>query len=236
MPAKPAVILVNPQMGENIGAAARIMANFDLDDLRLVAPRDGWPNEKAEAMAADSGVIEKARVFPDLASAIADLNRVYATTARGREMIKPVMTPREVAGEIAGFEGKAGIVFGAERSGLANDDVAQADAIVSIPVGSFKSLNLAQAVAVLAYECFAVSGSFEPPQAEAEPASKADVEALFAALETALDERGFFFPENKRSSMTRNLRNLIGRQAIYEPDVRMLHGVIKTLTRPPGKR
>lgn len=233
---RPAVILVQPQMGENIGAAARVMANFDLSDLRLVAPRDGWPNEKAEAMAADSGVIENASVFPDLASAIADLNRVYATTARTREMIKPSLTPRETAAEIAGFGGRAGIVFGPERSGLANEDVALADAIVSIPVGTFKSLNLAQAVAVVAYECFAASGAFEVPEVDAELASKADAEALFAALEAALDERGFFFPEEKRPSMTLNLRNLIGRQALYEPDVRTLHGVIKTLTRPKNKR
>jgi tRNA/rRNA methyltransferase len=233
--ARPVIVLVTPQMGENIGAAARIMANFDLEELRIVAPRDGWPNEKAAAMATGAvGIIERATVFDDLSSAIADLTQVYATTARPREMIKRVAAPREAAGEIARAAGPVGIVFGPERSGLSNEDVGLADTIVSIPVGWYKSLNIAQAVAIVAYECFVAGHGMAMPQPEAPMATKGDVAALFEALERALDARGFFRPEEKRPGMVRNLRNLIERQALYEQDVRTLHGVVKALTRRGG--
>jgi tRNA/rRNA methyltransferase len=230
--AKPVVILVNPQMGENIGAAARIMANFDLEELRIVAPRDGWPNEKAEAMATGAvGIVEEAKIFEDLASALADLTLVYATTARTREMIKRVASPRGAAEEIAGAAGPVGILFGPERSGLCNDDVALCDTIISIPVGWYKSLNIAQAVAIVAYENFVASHEAAPTQPDAPMATKEDVDALFNALERELDARNFFYPEEKRPTMVRNLRSLVERQVLYEQDVRTLHGVIKSLTR-----
>jgi tRNA/rRNA methyltransferase len=233
---KPAIILVAPQMGENIGAAARIMANFDLEDLRLVAPRDGWPNEKAAAMATGAvGIIEKASIHPDLASAVSDLNHVYATTARPRGMLKPVVTPREAAAAIAAAAGRCGIVFGPERSGLANDDVGLSDAIVSIPVGWYKSLNIAQAVAIVAYECFTAAGTAESQPSDSPLATKGEVDALFAHLEEELDAAHFFFPEEKRPAMVRNLRNIILREALYEQDVRTLHGVVKALARGPHR-
>jgi len=230
--AKPVIILVNPQMGENIGAAARIMANFDLEELRIVSPRDGWPNERAEAMATGAvGIIEQAKIYDDLPSAVADLTLVYATTARTREMIKRVASPRGAAEEIAGAAGPVGILFGPERSGLSNDDVALADTIITIPVGWYKSLNIAQAVAIVAYESFVAAHDASPPQPEEPMATKGDIDALFGALERELEARGFFYPEEKRPGMVRNLRNLIERQALYEQDVRTLHGVIKALTR-----
>lgn len=234
----PAVILVAPQMGENIGAAARVMANFDLKELRLVAPRDGWPNEKADAMAAGAvDILRRAKLFDDVASATADLRRVFATTARPREMIKPVRSPREAAAEIAAAEiaaeGQSGILFGPERSGLNNDDVVLADTVISIPVGAFTSLNLAQAVGVVAYECFLATTSEEAPESAEMPATKADLQALFTHLENELDKRHFFFPEEKRPSMVRNLRNLLQRKGLLEAEVRILHGVIKALTRAP---
>jgi tRNA/rRNA methyltransferase len=156
----PAIVLVKPQLGENIGTAARAMANCGLDDLRLVAPRDGWPNDKAVAAAsgADS-VLDKARLYPNVPAAIADLRRVYAATARDRYMVKRIVTPRLAAAEIAGFLGvgeACGVLFGPERTGLVNDDIALADTVLSVPLNpAFSSLNLAQAVLIVGYEWFA---------------------------------------------------------------------------------
>ncbi len=239
----PAVILVAPQLPENIGAAARAMLNFGLTDLRLVAPRDGWPNEAARAMAsgADS-VIDAARAYDSLDEAVAGLHRLYATTARDRHMVKPVLTPVETAADMRRHVAQGadvGLLFGAERSGLDNDHVALADVLVTIPTNpAFGSLNLAQAVLLLGYEWFR-SGDATPPETldlrRTVPATRAEVFAFFEHLEGALDEAGFLFPPEKRPTMVRNLRNMWHRMELTHQDVQTLRGMIVSLRRfrPP---
>lgn len=232
------MILVEPQMGENIGAAARAMWNFGLRDLRIVSPRDGWPNERAVAMASGATpVIDGARLYDSTAEAVADLHYVLATTARPREMIKTVMTPeracavmrdKTVRGE------KAGILFGKERTGLENDDVVRSNAIVSVPVNpAFASINLGQAVLLLSYEWRRLTGE-APPQVDSlgrtEPATSADVDRMLIHLEDELEDAQFFFPEHKRASMQANLRNIFRRAPLTDQDVRTLRGVIRALS------
>jgi len=222
-------------MGENIGAAARVMLNFGFADLRLVAPRDGWPNPMAQTMAAGAdAVIGGAEVYSDLAEAIADRGFVAATTARPRGMLKPVLNPRE-AGEELRRRSAAGVrcavVFGAERSGLTTEDVARCDVIVMADVNpDFPSLNLAQAVALLAYECAHRSApEAAQPLAQAAPADKDELFAFFAHLEQELAAAGYFFPEEKRRQMERNLRTMFTRAALTSSEVQTLRGVVKTL-------
>ena len=211
--AAPAVILVSPQLGENIGMVARAMANCGLTDLRLVAPRDGWPNPKAEAAASGATVIlEDARIYPDCAAAIADLQFLYATSTRPRGLIKPVAEPRDAAARLRGLErdGVAtGILFGPERSGLANDDLALADAVVTVPLNpGFSSLNLAQAVLILGYEWFQTGREAHPPRTVrngARLAPKAEFLNFMRRLEAQLDETGFLRPPEKRAGMINNL-------------------------------
>lgn len=232
---EPAIVLVHPQMGENIGAAARAMYNFGLADLRLVAPRDGWPNPAAVPMASGAGVVlDRARVYRSTAEAIADLRLVFATTARRRDMTTPAVTPRAAAAEMraaVGLGQACGLLFGAEKSGLHNDDVALADKIVTIPANpAFTSLNIAQSVLLLSYEWFQAgeSGALAPvPTPEA--ATKADLAALFEHLESELDAAGFLRPPEKRPSMVRNLRVMLQGANFSEQDVRTLRGVIKAL-------
>jgi len=235
----PAVILVRPQMGENIGAAARAMFNFGLTELRLTAPRDGWPNEAALAMAAGAeDVARAAEVFDDLPGAIADLSYVVATTARGRDMAKPVFSPSDAARELrrrhASGE-KVGMLFGAERSGLSNDDVALADAVVTIPANpAYSSLNLGQAVLLLSYEWMRSGAAPELPQTgrgEAAPAIKAELVGLFEHLEEALVRSGFLGIKEKRPAMVRNLRAMLGRAELTDQEVRTLRGIIVSLER-----
>ena len=234
----PAVILIKPQMGENIGATARAMRNFGLTDLRLVAPRDGWPNPAAVPMAAGADeILDGAKVFRETEDAIADLKLVFATTARARHMAKPAATPRQAASEMAAMGGRGepcGILFGPEKAGLHNDDVALSDKILHIPANpAFSSLNLAQAVLIIGYEWFAATLEDEnsvlpdlPP-----PAPKADLVRLFEHLEAELDAAGFLRPKEKRPAMVRNLRNLLQKGQFSEQDIRTLRGVIKALTR-----
>ena len=243
----PVVILVDPQLGQNIGMVARAMLNCGLEELRLVRPRDGWPNSAAESAAsgADS-VLEKTRLFDTTAEAVADLRLVYAATARPRGMIKPVVTPRQAAAELraAVVEGtRAGVIFGPERSGLVNDDIALADCVLSVPLNpAFASLNLAQAVFVVGYE-WLIAGSEVATGAPARelslgatrPATKAELIGLFERLEAALDARGFLYPVEKRPTMVRNLRNLFQRAALTEQEVRTLHGIVSLLT-PEAER
>lgn len=234
----PAVILIDPQLGENIGAAARAMLNCGLVDLRLVRPRDGWPNEKARASASGAvEVIERARLFDSTAAAVADLNRLYATTARPRGMIKPVVTPRRAAEEMreAAARGEAvGVLFGPERTGLVNDDIALADAVLSVPLNpGFSSLNLAQAVLVVGYEWFQAGVEAPPRQLvtnATRPASKAELLNFFAHLERELDACGFLRNEEKRPSMVRNIRNLFQRAELTEQEIQTLHGIVKELS------
>lgn len=233
----PVFVLVAPQMGENIGAAARAMLNFGVADLRLVAPRDGWPNPAALATASGAdAVIERIAAFPSLAEAIADCAFVAATTARPRELLLPVLSPEETAAAIRpriDRGERCAILFGGERAGLSNDDVARADAIVSIPVNpAFASLNLAQAVLVLAYEWAKADGRAPfagDPEAAAAP--RAELEILIARFISALDARDYFFPEHRRAVMERNLRVALTRAGFTESEIRTLHGAVKTLTR-----
>lgn len=234
----PAIILVVPQMGENIGAAARAMNNFALTDLRLVRPRDGWPNPDAVPMSAGSTeILDNAKVFRTTEDAIADLNYVVATTARQRGMVKPVLPPRATAEDLFARTGqgqRTGILFGGERSGLGNEDVALADAIVTIPTNpDYASINIAQAVLLLGYEWFAASGGTLPPQStddRTRPATKEELVGFMEHMEQALDQAGFLFPPAKRPSMIINLRNMWQRADLREQDVRTLRGIIVALS------
>ncbi len=248
----PIIILVEPQLGENIGMAARAMLNCGLTQLRLVNPRDGWPSD--EALAAASGadqVVEDATLFDSTEAAVADLQRVYATTARARDMTHRVLTPREAAAEIKDFMGsddqgggqgdnKAGVLFGREAKGLTNDDLALTDAVVMVPVNpDFSSLNLAQAVFVLGYEWLLAnsdapeSGLVAPK--ETRPADKGELAGLFEHLEGELDASGFLHVEEKRPVMVRNIRNMLQRAALTEQEVRTLRGIITSLSGKRGK-
>ncbi len=232
----PIVVLVEPQMGENIGAAARAMANFGLSRLRLVKPVQGWPNEKARVMAAGADrVLDGAQLYDSLADAIGDCTFVLAATARNHDQAKPVIGAAEAAAEaaprVAAGENVA-IVFGRERNGLENHEVARADRILTLPVNpAFASLNLAQAVVIVGYEWFKLAGGdlpFVAPQ-KSPPAAKQQLDAFFADLERELDKVEFFRPEEKRGTMGVNLRNIFQRMAPSQQDVRTLHGVITAL-------
>ncbi len=231
----PRVILVEPQLGENIGAAARAMLNCGLNDLALVKPRESWPNVKAQAMASGADeVLDAARLFDTVAEAVADLTRVYATTARPRDMTKRVLMPRAAAAEMrdAGGE-RMGLLFGPERSGLTNDQMALADAAISVPVNpAYASLNLAQAVLIIGYEWFqtvAETSGLATGHIGGDRATKADIGAFLARLEDQLDRGGFFRSEDMRPTMTRNLRNLFQRIGLTEQEVRTLQGVLSAL-------
>ncbi len=240
----PTVILVEPQLGENIGTAARAMFNCGLTDLRLVKPRDGWPNKKAVAAASGAdAVLEKARLYGGVEEAIADLRHVYATTARDRFMVKRVLTPRLAVGEMKGFiaagEG-TGVLFGPERSGLVNDHVALAEAVISVPLNpAFSSLNLAQSVLVLGYEWFN-AGHDSPGEVLAtghsKPATKQQLIRFFEHLEEELDNNGFMRNAEKRPSMVRNLRNLFQRAQCTEQEVRTLHGMVTAFAGPRKRK
>jgi tRNA/rRNA methyltransferase len=234
----PAIVLVRPQLGENIGAAARAMLNFGLAEMRLVAPRDGWPNEAARAMASRADrVLDDARVFDSTDSAIADLRVLLATTARPRDMEKPVLTPREAAAELRAAEVRgepAGILFGAERAGLDNEDVSRAQAVVEVPANpGFASLNLAQAVLLIGYEWFQLGGAaVSGAGADESPAATLEgFNYFFSRLEKALDQKGFLKPPEKRPSMLRNIRNMLTRARFTEQDLRTLHGILSALKR-----
>ncbi len=235
---QPTIILIAPQMGENIGAAARAMWNFGLEHMRLVNPRDGWPNPRAIAMSSGAArVIDQVRVLDDSAAALADMDHVYATTARGRDLTKPVVTPaRAMAEARARINGgqRVGIIFGAERAGLENADIVRANTIISIPVNpAFASLNLAQAVLLCAYEWRRTADTTPARVTEmagARPASVIEVEKLYERFEHALSARNFFWPEHKAPSMKLALRNMLSRMPLTDTDVRTLHGIIRTLT------
>ncbi len=228
-------MLVRPQLGENIGAAARAMLNFGLSDLRLVAPRDGWPNPAAgpPAAGADS-VLAAARLFPGIAEAVADCHYVYASTVRPRGLTKPVVAPRAAAREMRARPGRSAILFGPEKSGLETDDLAGAQAIWTIPVNpAFGSLNLAQAVLVAAYEWFQSAGEARTVLDNYEgPAPAADLEALVTALDAALTERGYYRVASREAAARRTVRNLLSRPAFSASEVRTWRGILACLTRP----
>lgn len=238
-PEKPVIILVRPQMGENIGAAARAMLNFGLTEMRLVDPRDGWPNPKAVAMASGAAgrVLDHARVYPTLAEAMEGVEFAFATTARGRDLSKPVFTPATAMEKARSHQGRVAIIFGPERAGLENEDVARANAIVTVPVNpDFPSLNLAQAVLLMGYEWGRDTLPPEPAphlrRTDAELfADRVEIEKLGDHFEERLDEAGFFFPETKAENMKLNLRNMWSRLALTRGDIRILHGMLRQLTR-----
>lgn len=235
----PAIILVEPQLGENIGMAARAMLNAGLGDLRLVRPRDGWPNPKARSAASGAdAVIETVRVFETTEAAIAGLNGVYAATARPRDMIKPVITPRAAVGDmhasVASGE-SIGVLFGGERAGLDNDDIALADTVLQAPLNpAFSSLNLGHAVLIVAYEWFQAADetpAVQLPEGRTRPATKGELVNFFDRLEAALEARGFFHVAEKRPIMVRNIRNMFHRANLMEQEVRTLHGIVSCLIR-----
>ena len=236
----PAVILIAPQMGENIGAVARAMLNCGLADLRLVNPREAWPNDRARTMAAGADqVLDRARLFTSTADAVADIHHLYATTARPRDMAKAYMTPRQAAVELRchGAKGEGcGILFGPERAGLDSDDFALADVVIEVPLNpGFASLNLGQAVLIIAYEWF--QAGFDEPEVQVgkplEPAAtRDDLHRMFAHLEGELDAKGYLAPAHKRPHMVRNIRTMLARANFTENEVRALRGMIAALARP----
>jgi tRNA/rRNA methyltransferase len=241
----PIVILVEPQLAENIGMAARAMANFGLSELRLVAPRDGWPRKGAKSAASGAGhILDQARLYDTAREAVADLHRVFATTARERGQMKRVLGPEAAMGEaraaLAAGAG-VGILFGRERIGLDNDEIALADAILTFPVDpAFASLNLAQAVLLAGYEWRkAASAGALPfgtePEARSAPAAREMLLSLFEHLESELDAVGHY-PPDKRPVMTRNLRDMLLRMRPSEQDVRTLRGVVRSLVQSRLRR
>jgi len=238
---QPAVILVRPQLGENIGAACRGMLNFGLTELRLVAPRDGWPNPAADAMAAGAvELIENAKLFDTVEDAVADLSFVMAATARRRELEIPVVGTDVVGKEMrAKVEQGVGILFGPEKAGLTNADVVLADKILTYPVNpAFQSLNLAQAVNVFAF-IWAQSGSVNVPDifddVRSDVAPREDLTRMFDHLEEELDTAGFFFPAAKKHLMQQNIRAPLTRAQMSEQEVRTFRGIIKALAKGRGK-
>ncbi len=238
----PVIVLVRPQLAENIGMVARAMANFGLSELRLVSPRDGWPKKGVRQAASGAvHVLDEARLFDTLAEAVADLHKVFATTARGRGQLKPVhgadAAAQEAKMRLDSGE-KTGFVFGPERTGLDNDDVVLADAIVTFPVNpAFSSLNLAQAVLLVGYEWFRaahVPPAPEPAEGYALPPTREALFSFFEYLESELDQAGFFVPADKKPIMWRNLRNILHRLSMTDRDLRTLRGVFSTLVQ--GRR
>ena len=245
----PVIVLVEPQLGENIGMAARAMLNCRLTELRLVKPRDGWPSDEATAAAAGADeVVEGARVFDTTADAIADLERVFATTARTRDMTQRILTPRQAGAEIRDFmararsggqgEIKAGVLFGREAKGLKNDDLVLCDAVVMAPVNpAFSSLNLAQAVFCIGYEWLLAGfgdgkdggGGRLAMKKETRPANKSGMQNLFEHLEPEFDAAGVLHVKEKRPIMVRNIRNVLQRAHLTEQEVRTLRGIITSL-------
>ncbi len=250
----PAIILIEPQLGENIGTAARAMSNFDLDELRIVNPRDGWPNEKALSAAANAHrIVEDAKLFESTEAAVADINHLYATTARPRDMTIPVLSPESWAREVTDrseYADSCGILFGREQAGLTNDDIALADAVIMAPVNpAHASLNLAQAVLLIGYEWRKAIGAaslgretaFDGPAREglnrraSRPATKEELIGFFGHLEKELDNSGFLRPPEKRPIMVRNIRALFSRIGATEQEVRTLRGIVASLTRAHRK-
>lgn len=235
----PIIILVRPQLGENIGMAARAMLNGGLTEMRLVRPRDGWPNEAAWAAASGADrVLDDAKLYDSVGAAIADLNHVYATTARSRAQAKPIVTARQAGTELRDLiadNRRCGVLFGPERAGLENDEVAAADTVLTVPLNpDFTSLNLAQAVLLLAYEWYQTGdetpGRYLAGGADM-PAPKAEFENFMDRLVAHLERGGFMTEPHLRHTVTRNLRNVFQRAAPTEQELRTLHGAVKALTK-----
>ncbi len=235
----PVIILVRPQLGENIGKAARAMLNFGLTDMRLVAPRDGWPNPSAGPAASGADIVlERARVFDTLAEAVADCAHVYATTVRKRGVTKPVETPEVAARAIHAGPGRSAILFGPERSGLETDDVAVARTIITVPINpEFGSLNLAQAVILVAYEWSKGEALAQPPETELPlPAAQEELDGMIAQLDAMLVEANFFFPPHRTPVTRRTLRTLLTKPGWSTQEVRTVRGVLSALAGKKARR
>jgi tRNA/rRNA methyltransferase len=232
----PAIVLVRPQLGENIGKAARAMLNFGLTDLRLVNPRDGWPNPSAGPAAAGADqVLERAHVYSSVADAVADCSHIYATTVRKRGLVVPVVTPEQAAGEIHSRQERSAILFGAERSGLETDEAAVAATIITVPINpEFRSLNLAQAVILVAYEWSKHSDLAIPTEGEErEPrASQDQLEGLIGQLDEALEKAGYFFPPDRVPATRTTIRTILSKAGWSNREIQALRGMIRTLTHP----
>jgi tRNA/rRNA methyltransferase len=225
-------VLVRPQLGENIGKAARAMLNFGLTEMRLVAPRDGWPNPSAGPAASGAGlVLERARVFDTVADAVADCAHVFATTVRKRGVTKPVVTPEEAARAIRGEPGRSALLFGPERSGLETDDVALARTILTVPINpEFGSLNLAQAVILCAYEWSKGEALAQPPEVELDPpAPQEELEGMIGQLDGLLERSGYFFPPDRVPATRRTLRTLLTKPGWTSMELRTFRGVLSAL-------
>ncbi|WP_347303810.1 RNA methyltransferase [Croceibacterium sp. TMG7-5b_MA50] len=234
--APPIIVLVRPQLGENIGKAARAMLNFGLTELRLVEPRDGWPNPSAGPAASGADIVlEGAKVFASTAEAVADCAHVYATTVRKRGVTKPVVGPEEAGRAIAEAQGRSAILFGPERSGLETEDVALARAILTVPINpQFASLNLAQAVILVAYGWSRTQHLAVPTTEELlPPAPQEELEGMIAHLERLLEPRGYFAPESRAASTRRTLRTMLTKPAWNHLEVRTMRGVLSALEREP---
>lgn len=240
----PVVVLVRPQLADNIGATARAMANGGLFELRLVAPRDGWPQERAWRTASGADrILDAAVVFDDVAAAVADLHHVYATCPRPRHIVKPVLTARGAAAEmrqVCARDLRVGLLFGPERAGLDNDDMASADALVRFPLNpAFMSLNLGQAVLVMAYEWWMAEDQTLPRRLmtnETRVATKGELENFLGHLVRELDDCGFLHNLPKRPGMVRNLRHFFQRGEVTEQELRTLHGVVTELAHGHDRR
>ena len=232
---QPIIVLVRPQLGENIGKAARAMLNFGLTEMRLVAPRDGWPNPQAGPAASGADVVlERAQVFDSVADAVADCPHVYATTVRKRGVTKPVMTPEVAAREIHQQPGRSAILFGPERSGLETDDVAVARTIVTVPINpEFGSLNLAQAVILVAYEWSKGVTLAQPTDTDLPlPAPQEELDGMIGQLDAMLEGAGFYFPPDRVPTTKRTLRTLLTKPGWSSQEVRTLRGVLSALANP----
>lgn len=232
----PAIVLVRPQLGENIGKAARAMLNFGLTDLRLVTPRDGWPNPSAGPAASGADIVlERARVFDNVADAVADCPFVYATTVRKRGLVIPVVTPDEAAREIRAQAGASAILFGAERSGLETDEVAIAQKILTVPINpEFRSLNLAQAVILVAYEWSKLERLAVPTEGDPqEPrASQEQLEGLIGQLDEALANAGYYFPPDRVPTTKNTMRTILSKAGWSNREIQALRGMIRALVNP----
>jgi tRNA/rRNA methyltransferase len=238
-PSKPVIVLIRPQLGQNIGKAARAILNFGLTEMRLVAPRDGWPNPEAGPAASGADVVlQQARVFETVQEAIADCSQIFASTVRRRDLVMPVIGPEEMGDRIASVSARSAILFGPERSGLETEDVALANAIVTVPINpEFGSLNLAQAVILLAYEWSRRSDLSQPPAKElGPPAPHGELEGLIQQLDEALVEKGYFHPPSRTQATRNNLRTIFTKTNWSSRELKAVRGVIRALVAPARNR
>jgi tRNA/rRNA methyltransferase len=236
---QPIIVLVRPQLGENIGKAARAMLNFGLTELRLVEPRDGWPSPAAGRAASGADeVLAGAQVYPNVAAAVADCAHVFATTVRKRGVTKPVLTPEEAAREVIANHGRSAILFGPERSGLETEEVALANAIVTVPINpEFGSLNLAQAVILLTYEWSRGSGLAQPPvKPGEEPATHGEVDGLIGQLDDALLAKGYFHPPSRTQATRNTIRTIFTKTGWSSREVKAVRGILRALVGPARRR